>query len=73
MIYCGQFHDNISIEDMREILLMAENLKMYSLQKILIIKYIIPNMTKESALIFLNIKYSYFLFESGSSIRNLLI
>ena len=56
-IYCGQFHDNISIEDMREILLMAENLKMYSLQKILIIKYIIPNMTKESALIFLKDTY----------------
>ncbi len=56
-IYCGKFHNNITIDDMREILLMAENLKMFSLQKILIVKYIIPNMTKESALIFLKDTY----------------
>jgi len=71
-IYCGKFHDNITIDDMREILLMAENLKMFSLQKILIVKYIIPNMTKESALIFLKDTYKKTISKETKDCWNLL-
>ena len=56
-IYCGYIHENLPIEILRDMLLMSENLQINSLQKILIIKYIIPNMTIESSILFLKDTY----------------
>ena len=56
-IYCGYIHENLPIEVLRDMLLMSENLQINSLQKILIIKYIIPNMSIESSILFLKDTY----------------
>ena len=49
-IYCGKINDNLSIETLRIMLIMSEKLKIISLVKILIIKYIIPQINKENAI-----------------------
>ena len=49
-IYCGKINDNLSIETLRIMLIMSEKLKIFSLVKILIIKYIIPQINKENAI-----------------------
>ena len=49
-IYCGKINENLSIETLRVMLIMSEKLKIISLVKILIIKYIIPQINKENAI-----------------------
>ena len=49
-IYCGKIKDNLSVETLRIMLIMSEKLKIISLVKILIIKYIIPQINKENAI-----------------------
>ena len=44
------YYDNLSIETLRIMLIMSEKLKIISLVKILIIKYIIPQINKENAI-----------------------
>ena len=49
-IYCGQINENLSIETIRIMLFMSEKLKIISLTKILIIKYIIPQLNIDNAI-----------------------
>ena len=49
-IYCGKINENLSIETLRIMLIMSEKLKIISLVKILIIKYIIPKISKENVI-----------------------
>ena len=49
-IYCGKINDNLSIETLRIMLIMSEKLKIISLVKILIVKYLIPQISKENAI-----------------------
>ena len=55
--YTKKISANLDILDLREMLLMADDLIIFSLQKILIVKYIIPNMTKESSIKFIKDSY----------------
>ena len=71
-IYCGIVKEGLSIDEMREMLIMADNLKIYSLQKILIVKHIIPNLTKESSLLFLKDTYKKVTPKETSEVWNLL-
>ena len=49
-IYCGKINDDLSIETLRTMLIMSEKLKIISLVKILIIKYIIPQINNENVI-----------------------
>ena len=49
-IYCGVINENLSVETIRIMLIMSEKLKIISLVKILIIKYIIPQINKDNAI-----------------------
>ena len=49
-IYCGKINENLSIETLRIMLIMSEKLKIISLVKILIVKYIIPQINKENVI-----------------------
>ena len=49
-IYCGKINENLSIETLRIMLIMSEKLKIISLVKILIIKYIIPKINNENVI-----------------------
>ena len=49
-IYCGQINEDIPIETIRIMLFMSEKLKIISLTKILIIKYIIPQLNKDNVI-----------------------
>mgnify|MGYP002625699966 FL=1 len=49
-IYCGKINENLSIETLRIMLIMSEKLKINTLVKILIIKYIIPQISKDNAI-----------------------
>ena len=49
-IYCGKINDDLSIETLRTMLIMSEKLKIISLVKILIIKYIIPKINNENVI-----------------------
>ena len=57
-IYCGKINENLSLETLRVMLIMSEKLKIISLVKILIIKYIIPQLNKENAISFCIEAYS---------------
>ena len=57
-IYCGKINENLSLETLRVMLIMSEKLKIISLVKILIIKYIIPQLNKENAISFCIETYS---------------
>ena len=57
-IYCGKINENLSIETIRIMLIMSEKLKIISLVKILIIKYIIPQLNKDNAITFCIDAYS---------------
>jgi hypothetical protein len=49
-IYCGKINDNLSMETFKVMLIMSEKLKIISLVKILIIKYIIPQLNKDNSI-----------------------
>jgi hypothetical protein len=49
-IYCGAINENLSVETIRIMLIMSEKLKIISLTKILIIKYIIPQLNIDNAI-----------------------
>ena len=49
-IYCGAINEDLSIDTIRIMLIMSEKLKIISLVKILIIKYIIPQINKDNAI-----------------------
>ena len=49
-IYCGKINDDLSMETLRTMLIMSEKLKIISLVKILIIKYIIPKINNENVI-----------------------
>ena len=49
-IYCGKIRENLSIDIIRIMLIMSEKLKITSLVKILIIKYIIPQINQDNAI-----------------------
>ena len=49
-IYCGKINDNLSMETLKVMLIMSEKLKIISLVKILIIKYIIPQLNKDNSI-----------------------
>ena len=57
-IYCGKINDNLPIETLKVMLIMSEKLKIISLVKILIIKYIIPQLSKENSISFCIDAYS---------------
>ena len=48
--YCSTVESGLSLEKYREILLMAYHLRAYYLERLIIVEYIIPNITKEIAL-----------------------
>jgi hypothetical protein len=56
-IYCGKISENLEINFLREMLIISDNLKIFPLQRILIVKFIIPNMTKEFSIKFLKDAY----------------
>jgi hypothetical protein len=71
-IYTGKVSSNMDIFHYREMLIIADNLRIYTLQKILIVKFILPNMTKESSIKFLKDSYSKQLAQDVRDVWNLL-
>jgi hypothetical protein len=57
-IYCSRISPNLDLNFLREMLITADNLKIFSLQRILIVKYIIPNLEKEISIKFLKDSYN---------------
>lgn len=49
-IYCGKINGNLSVDTLRTMLIMSEKLKIIALVKILIIKYIIPQINKDNVI-----------------------
>jgi hypothetical protein len=71
-IYCNKIAENLDILDLREMLLMADSLKIFALQKILIVKYILPKMTKESAITFVKDSFKRSISNENKDVWNLL-
>ena len=71
-IYCNKIAENLDILDLREMLLMADSLKIFALQKILIVKHILPKMTKESAITFVKDSFKRSISNENKDVWNLL-
>jgi hypothetical protein len=71
-IYSNKISDKHDIMHYREILIIADNLKIYPLQKILIVKHILPNMSKEASIRFLKDSYNKKSYPENKDVWNLL-
>jgi hypothetical protein len=71
-IYTGKIASNLDIHHYRDMLMIADNLRVFTLQKILIVKYILPNMTKEASIKFLKDSYAKQLSSEVKDVWNLL-
>lgn len=73
-LYCRiiKFEKNKDIFVLREMLLMANELEIFELEKILIVKHILPEMTRESCLRFLKDSHNRQVSESNKGVWKLL-
>jgi len=71
-IYTGKITDSFDISSYREMLLIADSLKIFPLQKILIVKYIIPKMTKETSIQFVKDSFKKSVTSENKEVWNLL-
>jgi hypothetical protein len=71
-IYTTKIPENNDLMYYREMLIIADSLKIYPLQKILIVRHILPNMTKEVSIKFLKDSFNKKSSPENKDIWNLL-